>query len=65
MFIERWISYSQCKQKMMSFRGQASSAKMTPLGGKLAAPMYHPTKRVKKDEELTYLSTNFGIQQCL
>jgi hypothetical protein len=43
---------------MTSFRGQASSAKMTSLGGKLTALACHPTKRASKAEELTYLSTN-------
>ncbi len=36
---------------MMSFSGQASSAKMMSLGGKL-------TKRVNKAEELTYLQAS-------
>jgi hypothetical protein len=43
---------------MMSFRGQASWAKMTSPGGKLTALACHPTKRVHKAEELIYLSTN-------
>jgi hypothetical protein len=43
---------------MMSFRGQASLAKMMSLGGKLTALACHSTKRVNKAEELTYLSTN-------
>jgi hypothetical protein len=30
---------------------------MSP-GGKLTARAYHPTKKVNKAEELTYLSTN-------
>jgi hypothetical protein len=48
---------------MTSFRGQASSAKMTSLGGggsKLKALACHPTKRVNIAEEVTYLSTNIG-----
>jgi hypothetical protein len=45
---------------MMSFRGQASSAQMTPLGGKLTALACHPTKKVNKAEELTYLSANIA-----
>jgi hypothetical protein len=61
MVVERKVSYSQCKQKMTSFRRQASSAKMTLLGGKLRALACHPTKRVNKDEDLTYLSTNIAI----
>ncbi len=32
----------------MSFRGQASSAKMMTLGGKLTALACHPTKKVNK-----------------
>jgi hypothetical protein len=43
---------------MMSFRGQASWAKMMSPGGKLTALACHPTKRVNKVEELTSLSTN-------
>ncbi len=39
--IERQVSYSQCKQRVPSFRGQASSAKMTSLGGKLTGAT-HP-----------------------
>ncbi len=50
MLVERKVSYSQCKQTIMSIRGQASSAKMTSLGGKLTALAYHPTKRVNKAE---------------
>ncbi len=44
---------SNAKQKMMSL-GEASLAKMTSLGGGLTALVCHPTKRVKKAEELTY-----------
>jgi hypothetical protein len=40
----REIDYSLCKQKMMSFRGQAGWAKMTSPGGKLTALGCHPTK---------------------
>ncbi len=45
----------------MSFRGQASSAKMTSFWGKLTALVCHQTKRVNKAEELTYLSLNIEI----
>jgi hypothetical protein len=45
---------------MMSFRGQASSAKMTSLGDKLTPLACHSTKRVNKAEELDYYSTNIG-----
>jgi hypothetical protein len=61
MFVVRSVSYSQCKQKMMSFRRQASSAKMTSFGGKLIELACLPTKRVNKAEGLTLLSTNFGF----
>jgi hypothetical protein len=40
----------------MSFRDLANCAKMTSLGGKLTALVYHPTKKVNKKEELTHLS---------
>jgi hypothetical protein len=49
------------KTKKMSYRGQASSAQMMSLGGKLTALACHPTKRVNKAEELTYLSINIGL----
>jgi hypothetical protein len=42
----------------MSFKVQASLAKITLSGGKLIALACHPTKKVNKAEELTYLSTN-------
>jgi hypothetical protein len=45
---------------MMSFRGQASRDKITSPRGKLTALACHPTKKVNKAEELTYLSTNIG-----
>ncbi len=60
MFVERLVSCCRCKQKMMSFRGQASTAKLTSLGDKRTALACHPTKGVNKAEELTYLSTNIG-----
>jgi hypothetical protein len=41
---------------MMSFRGQASWAKMTPPRDKLTALACHLIKIVNKAEELTYLS---------
>ncbi len=50
MFVEIKVSYFLCKQKMTSFRGQASWAKMTSPGGKLTAPACHPTKKVNKAE---------------
>ncbi len=42
------VSYSQCKQKMMLFKGQASWAKMTSPGGKLKALACYPTKKSKQ-----------------
>jgi hypothetical protein len=47
----------------MSFRGQVSSAKMMSLGGKQTTLACHPTKRVNKAEELTYISTNIAFVQ--
>jgi hypothetical protein len=44
------LAIPQCKQNMMSLRGQASWAKMTSLGGKLTAPACHPTKYANKAE---------------
>ncbi len=41
------------KTKMMSFRGQATWAKIVSLGGKLTALGCHPTRKVNKAEELT------------
>ncbi len=46
---------------MTSFRGQASSAKMTSPGGQLTALACHPNIKVNKAEELTYLSTNIDL----
>ncbi len=43
---------------MMSFGGQASWAKMMSPWGKVTSLACHPTKKVNKAEELTYLSTN-------
>jgi hypothetical protein len=37
---------------MMSFRGQATWARMTSPGGKLTVLAYLPTKKVNKTEEL-------------
>jgi hypothetical protein len=58
MFVEIYVNYSGCKQKLMSLRGQATLAKMTSLKGKPAALEYHLTKRVIKTEKLTYLCIN-------
>ncbi len=46
---------------MMSFRGQASRAKKMSSGGKLTVLACHPTKKVNKAEELSYLSTDIGV----
>jgi hypothetical protein len=46
---------------MMSFRWQASSAKMMSTGGKLTVLACHPIIKVNKAEELTYLSTNIDL----
>jgi hypothetical protein len=40
----------ECKQNMMSLRGQPSWAKMTLLGAKLTALACHPTKYLNKAE---------------
>jgi hypothetical protein len=45
----------------MSFRGQASWAKITSPEGKLTELTCHPTKKVNKAEELTYLSKTLEI----
>jgi hypothetical protein len=42
----------------MSLRGLVNCAKMTSPEGKVTALVCHPTKKVKKAEELTFLSTN-------
>jgi len=44
----------------MSFRLEASLAKMTSPWSKLTALACHLTRRVNKAEELTYLSKNIG-----
>ncbi len=43
-------------KKMMSFRGQASWAKMTSPGGKLTALV----KKINKAEETSYIYTNIA-----
>jgi hypothetical protein len=45
---------------MTSFRGQTSCAKMTSPGGKLSSLAHHPTNKVNKAEQPTYLSTDIG-----
>jgi hypothetical protein len=46
---------------MTSFGGQASWVKMASPGGKLTTLAYHPTKRVNKAQEMTYLSINIDF----
>jgi len=45
---------------MTLLRGQDSWAKMMSPGGKLTAQACHPTKKVNKAVELTYLSSNWS-----
>jgi hypothetical protein len=61
---EIWLVIPDVNKTMTSFRGQASLAKMTSLGGKLTALACHPTKRVNKAEERTYFSTNISYNLC-
>jgi hypothetical protein len=49
----------------MQFRRKASWVKMTLPGGKLTVLACHPTKRVNKAEELTYLSANISCNDDL
>ncbi len=44
----------------MAFRGQANWAKMISPGDMVTALPYFPTKKVNKEEQLTYLFTNIG-----
>jgi len=60
MRVEIYVGYSICKQKMMSFRGKASWAKVMSHGVKLTELACHLAKRVNNAEELAYLSTNIG-----
>jgi len=51
MFVERHrLAIPECKQNMMSLRGQPNWAKMMSLGGKLTALACHLTKFVNKSE---------------
>jgi hypothetical protein len=47
---------------MVSFRGQVRWAKMTAPRGKLTALACHPTKKINKVKELTYLYGNIGFE---
>ncbi len=55
------VSYSQCKQKQMSFGEQASWAKMTSPRGKLTVPTFNLAITVNKSEELTYTSISIWV----
>jgi hypothetical protein len=46
---------------MTLFRGQASWAKMTSVVDKLTTVACHPTKKVNKAEEITYLSSTNNV----
>jgi hypothetical protein len=46
---------------MTSFRGQPSWDKMSSSEAELTALACHPTKKVNKAEELTYLSINITL----
>jgi hypothetical protein len=50
---------------MTSFKGKASWAKITSLGGKPTALVYLLTKKVNKAEKLAYLSVNIGVSQSI
>ncbi len=45
----------------MPFEGQAGWAKMTSLGDNLTPTSCHPTKKINKACELTYISTNISV----
>ncbi len=64
MAIDRWVGYFLCKQKMTSFRGQASWDNMMSPGGQLTVLVCHPTKKVNKAQELTYFCA-IGFQMKL
>ncbi len=48
MCVGRLVSYSQCELKMTSFRGQASWAKMTSLGGQANSTHVPPDQKSKQ-----------------
>ncbi len=48
MFVGREVSYSWCKLKMMSFRGQTSWAKMTSPGGQAKGTCVPPDQKSKQ-----------------
>ncbi len=50
MFVEDRLVIIKCNQNMISLRGKASWAKMTPLGGKLTGMACHMIKYVNKAE---------------
>jgi hypothetical protein len=53
--VDRQVTYSECKQKVMLLRGRASSAKMMLPRNKQSALACHPTR---KYTELNNLSIN-------
>jgi hypothetical protein len=59
MLIETWVSYSRCKQKMSSFRGQANSTKMTSPMGTLTVPVCHLNNELTQtDTKITEMWTS-------
>ncbi len=55
MFVERKVGYSWCRQKMTSFRGQASWPKMNSAGGQ-AYSTGVPPHQISKQSRVTNLS---------
>jgi hypothetical protein len=67
MIVETLVSYSSCKQKLMSLRGHASWAKMTSPGGKLTALACHPTKKqanLSNEPNIDYIRLDAKIPHC-
>jgi len=58
-------TWGKIKALACPFRGHAIWAKMTSPGGKLTTTLAcHPSKRVRKVEELTYLFTNIALHKA-
>ncbi len=53
-----FVSYEENLSLVTALRGQDRLVKMMSSGGKLIVLAGHPTKKVNKAEELTYLSEN-------
>ncbi len=51
-------------KQMMSFRGQATWAKLIPPMDKITAPVCLPSKKVNKAEKLALLSINIGQERA-